>query len=206
MLTTVCPKSVTLKDGRSVLIRPLAREDIRILRAFFLDLSSEDCLFLRRDVRDPQVIRQWMEDIHSGRLIALVALENERIVATGRLYVMTNEWMQHVGELRLITARTYRQQGLGNLLARELVALAAERGLEKIQAQVMEDDVGAVRMCEAIGFKVEATLRGVVKDRSGKKRNLVIMVNEVAELDRVLEDWIHDSMESAYRVPGPCEG
>ena len=57
-------------------------------------------------------------------------------------------------------------------------------------------------MCEAVGFEKVAVLPGLVKDRSGKKHNLVIMVNEVSKLSRIMENWIQDSLIPAYRVPG----
>ncbi|MFH0982990.1 MAG: GNAT family N-acetyltransferase [Planctomycetota bacterium] len=206
MVTTACPKNVVLKNGRRVLIRPLTRDDLEQLQAFFLKLPEQDRLFLRSDVRDAKRVHRWAEEMDSGHLLALVAMDHDQIVATGRLYYMNHEWMRHVGEIRLITAKTHRHLGLGVLLVRELVDLAGGHGLEKIQAQVVEDSVGAIKMFQAIGFKTEAILKGMVKDQSGKKRNLVIMVNDVQELDRILEDWIQDSMQAAHRVPGPCEG
>jgi L-amino acid N-acyltransferase YncA len=110
--------------------------------------------------------------------------------------------MQHVGHVRLVTARSHRHKGLGGLMARELVALATERDLEKLQAHVVQDNLGAVRMFETIGFATVAVLEGMVKDQSGKSRNLAIMVNDVANLGRIIEDWIHDTIQPAYRVPG----
>lgn len=201
-LTTAYPKTVKLKDHRSVVIRPLAQDDFDLLHASFLALPEEDRIFLRHDVRDPELVREWTRNLDFERCIPLVALDGDQIVGNGRLYMMTHGWMQHVGLIRLITAGTHRHAGLGALILRELVALAEERNLEKLQAQVIEDSVGAVKMCQAVGFETVAILKDMVKDQTGKKRNLAIMVNDVANLSRIMEDWIHDSMQPAYRVPG----
>jgi len=201
-LTTAYPKTVKLKDHRSVVIRPLAQDDFDRLHASFLALPEEDRIFLRHDVRDPELVREWTRNLDFERCIPLMALDGNEIVGNGRLYMMTHGWMQHVGLIRLITAGTHRHAGLGALILRELVALAEERNLEKLQAQVIEDSVAAIKLCQAVGFETAAILKDMVKDQTGRKRNLAIMVSDVANLSRIMEDWIHDSMQPAYRVPG----
>jgi RimJ/RimL family protein N-acetyltransferase len=196
------PKTVKLKDRRTVVLRPLARSDFDQLLAFFRALPEEDLLFLRHDVQDPELLRWWIEELHLAHAVPIVAFDGDELVAGGSLQLITPSWMQHVGQMRLITARTYRNKGLGGLIAHELVGLAAERNLEQLQGYVIEDNLGAIRMCEAVGFEKVAVLPGMVKDRSGKKHNLVIMVNEVSKLSRIMENWIQDSMIPAYRVPG----
>ncbi|UCG15520.1 MAG: GNAT family N-acetyltransferase [Phycisphaerales bacterium] len=202
MLSDSYPKTLKLKDGRSAVLRLLTRDDFEQVRAFLLDLPDEDRLFLRHDVRDPDVVRRWTEDLDLSRMIPLVALEDDSIVATGRLYRLDHGWMRHVGHVRLITARSHRNLGLGGLITRELVALAAERDIEKLQAHVVEDSREAVRMFKTLGFETEAVLKGMVKDQHGQPRNLAIMVNDVVNLSRIMDDWIQDSMIPSFRVPG----
>jgi L-amino acid N-acyltransferase YncA len=195
------PKEAVLKDGRVVTIRLLANGDFDRLRAFFQGLSDEDRLFMRHDVTDPEVVARWVGQIDLERVIPLVAEEGEKIVANSTLHLSNHGWATHVGHLRLVTARTHRHVGLGTLIARELVALAEKRGLEKLQSQVIEDNVGSVKLFEKLGFEVVAVLKDLVKDQKGKKRNLAIMISNVADLERILEDWIHDATIPAFRVP-----
>ena len=202
MLTEAYPKTIKLKDGTEVVLRPLARDDFDDLHLFFRDLPDGDRLFLRHDVSDPQMIRKWTEELDYDRVIPLVALDDDRIVATGSLHIMAHGWMEHVGHIRLVTARSHRQRGLGGLIARELVNLAGGRNLEKLQAHVIADNEGAVRMFETVGFKTVAVLEGMVKDQAGRERNLAIMVNSVANLTQIMEEWIHDLTIPQFRVPG----
>ena len=202
MLTATHRKTLSLPDGRNIVIRPLTEEDFEPLRAFFFSLSDEDRLFLRHDVRDPDLARKWSEDLNTKRMVAIIALEGDQVVGTGRLYFMYHSWMQHVGHIRLITARTHRRLGLGSMLTRELVDVATERGLEKIQAHIVADSAGAVRMLRALGFEQQAVLKDMVKDLTGKRHDLAIWVNDVSELRWILEDWIQDNMIPAFRVPG----
>lgn len=202
MLIDAYPKTVTLKDGTSIVIRPLARTDFDQLLAFFRALPEEDRLFLRHDVADPEVVRRWTEDLDLTRVIPLVAFDGDELVGDGSLHLMSHDWMRHVGHIRLVTARSHRNKGLGALIARELVALAEERKLEKLQAFVVADNRGAVKMLETLGFRKAAVLEGMVKDRTWKSRDLAIMVNDVSNLTEIMEDWIRQSMIPTYRLPG----
>jgi len=202
MPTDVYPKAAKLKDGTDIVIRPLARDDFDRLHLFFRSLPEGDRIFLRHDVSDPEMIRKWTEELDFSRVLPLIALEKGEIVGNGSLHMMNHGWMRHVGHVRLVTANTHRHKGLGGLLSRELVALAEAQNLEKLQAHVIEDNRGAVRMFEAVGFKTAAVLEGMVKDQTGRERNLAIMLNTVANLSRVMENWIQEMMLPSHRVPG----
>ncbi len=202
MLIDTYPKTVALKDGKSVVIRPLVRDDFDQLLTFFRSLPEEDRVFLRHDVSDPEVVRKWTEELDLVRTIPLVAFDDDELVASGSLHIMPHECMEHVGHIRLVTARSHRNKGLGGLISRELVAFAEERNLEKLQAHVVKDNLGAVKMFEALGFQTEAVLKGMIKDRTWKTRDLAIMVNDVANLTQIMEEWIQESMLPSHRVPG----
>jgi L-amino acid N-acyltransferase YncA len=202
MLIEAYPKTVRLKDGSSVVIRPLVRDDFDQLLTFFRSLPEEDRIFLRHDVSDPEVVRKWTEEHDLQRVVPLVAFDGDELVASGSLHIMPHECMQHVGHVRLVTARSHRSKGLGGRITRELVALAEERDLEKLQAHVIKDNLGAVKMFETLGFKTEAVLKGMIKDRTWRTRDLAIMVNDVANLTQIMEAWIQESMLPSHRVPG----
>jgi RimJ/RimL family protein N-acetyltransferase len=202
MLMRAYPKEAALKDGHRIVIRPLNSGDFDKLYAFFQALPEEDRLFLRHDVTSPEIVHKWVGQIDLNRAIPLVAEDGGKIVADGTLRLANHGWSRHVGDIRLVTARTHRGLGLGTVIARELVALAEERELEKLQVQVIEDNIGSVKMCERVGFKMEAVLKDLVKDQRGHLRNLAIMTNDVANLGQIMEDWIQDTMLPQFRVPG----
>ncbi len=202
MLTHAYPRTDALKDGRRITLRALKAEDADQLQAFFAALPEEDRIFLRHDVCDPDLVRQWTEKVDYTTIVPLVALDGDTIVGDGTLHIPVHGWRHHVAHIRLVTARSHRHVGLGGLIARELVALAADRDLEKLQADVIEDNLGAVRMFKAIGFETMAVLPGMAKDQWGRTHNLAVMVNKVANLSRIMDDWIQDAMIPSFRVPG----
>jgi ribosomal protein S18 acetylase RimI-like enzyme len=202
MLTLAYPKTVNLKDGRSVTLRPLTRDDFDDLLSFYRRLPAVDRLFLRHDVSNPNIIRRWTRELDLARVIPILALEGETIVGNGSLHIMAHGWTRHVGHLRLVTATTHRRVWLSRILARELVSLAHEHNLEKIQAQVIADDARAIRVLGSLGFEVCAQLEGMVKDQVGASHDLLIMVNDVSSLRHTIESWLQRSMIASHRVPG----
>ena len=82
-MLTKYPKTVKLKDGAQVQIRPLARDDFDQLLAFFESLPDEDRLFLRHDVRDPELIRKWTEELDLDHVIPLGAFDGDTLVGDG---------------------------------------------------------------------------------------------------------------------------
>ncbi len=202
MSTDDYPKNITLKGGQQVVVRLLNRGDYEALCSYFRRLPAEDRAYSRHDLTDRALIRKWTDEINLHSVIPMTAWDGDRIVAAGSLHIAHHGWMQHIGHLRLTVASTHRRLGLGTKLARELVALAEERGLEKLQVHLIEDHPGPIRMFEAVGFEVVTVIRDLVKDRHGKSRGLAVMINDVANLERVMEDWIQDSMIPAFRAPG----
>ena len=116
------PKTVTLKDGRTAAIRPLAHGDFDKLFAFFQAMPEDDRIFFRHDTRDPDLIRKWTEKIDFDNVVPLVAEDGDEIVGEGTLQITTHGWMRHVGLIRLVTARAHRRNWLGTFIVKELVA------------------------------------------------------------------------------------
>ena len=187
------PKTCHLKDGTEVTLRPLVADDKFNLLNFFRDLPEKDRLFLKEDITEKEVINRWFENLDYDQILPILAEAEGEIVADGTLHMNKYGWSRHVGEIRIVVAEKYQGRGLGSLLAHELVGQAQKAGLEKVQAQVIENEVGAIVMFERIGFQIGAVLKDYVTDIKGGKQNLVIMINDVMELWRKMEDLIQDS-------------
>jgi ribosomal protein S18 acetylase RimI-like enzyme len=196
------PKTVRLKGNRTAVIRPLQKDDFERLLSFFRSLPDDGRMYLRHDVTDPELIRKWTAEMDLEHVIPLVAVEGDTIAADGTLHIASRGWARHVGHIRLVVGPSHRRLGVGTVIARELVDLAEERKLEKLQAHVIENNIGAVRMFERLGFEKAAVLKDMVKDQNGRNQNLAVMINDVARLSQIMEDWIQDSMMPAYRAPG----
>lgn len=193
------PKTMTLKGKEELTLRPAEQADERALVEFFAAVPEEDRLFLKEDVSDPAVVKSWLQHLDHERIFPLLALHGSEVVGDGTLHCNPFGWSRHVGEVRVVVARSWQRKGVGQLLVRELVARAIDRGLEILEANVLEGQHDALRAFERIGFKVETVLKGRATDRTGRRRDVLVMTRDVSELWRRMEDMITD-ME--YRPRG----
>jgi len=174
------PRTIACTGG-DVEIRFLKPGDEAALLAFAQRLTAHDLLFLRRDISQPKVVSAWMQATAADRIVTLLALRGDAVVACATVVVDDLSWSRHVGELRVIVEASMRGQGLGQKLTQECFAVALEMGLEKLTAQMTVDQAGAISVFESLGFRPEALLRDQVKDRDGRKHDIVVLGHEVAK-------------------------
>ncbi|HUN56800.1 MAG TPA: GNAT family protein [Candidatus Binataceae bacterium] len=178
-LATAFPKTATLRDRSHVILRPFGASDRASVCAFFDRVPEDDRAFLKEDVINRTEVEGWLDRLNPGTETMIVAAAPIGIVGTAVLAREAHGWARHVGEIRVVADPVTRRLGLGHVLAETIFALAVRLGLEKIIAQMMADQEGAIRVFELLGFNVEATLRNHVKDRYGHKHDLIVMANDL---------------------------
>lgn len=186
---TTYPRRLSLRQRRSVRVRPMLVEDADALHAFFLRIPSQDLLFLRRDVTNRDVIESWMLDVAAGHTFTLLAERDGRVVGEASIHRSRAPWSTHVGEIRVVVDAEHRQLGLGSALVQIIFLEALERGMEKIVAEMTPDQKGAINVFQKLGFRIEGLLRDHVRDRQGTKRDLVVMAHEVDSGREQLAAW-----------------
>lgn len=120
-------------------------------------------------------------------MMSLVAVAGDEIVGCGAIASDPLSWSPHVGELRVLIGAQARGAGVGRKLTQRLFAMAVEAGLQRIVAQMTVDQTAAIAVFEGLGFRAEALLRGQVRDRNGKRHDIVILGHEVADVLARLE-------------------
>ena len=197
------PKTVKLSSGKEIILRPMESGDEVPLLHFFQSVPAEDRMFFRDDVTNPAVIRRWARTIDYERMIPLLAFDGDRVVADASLHRQASGWSPHVGEIRVSVATDCRGQGLGTALAREIFHLALSLKLEKVMAQMMSCQNAAMAVFESLGFTQEAVLKNYVRDQRGAKHDLIIMMQDVEDFWKHMEDAIaesHRDFSGDYRV------
>ncbi len=183
-LARLGPASVRLRC-----MTPLDREAVwAVTRA----LPEHDLLFLRGDPSRPEALDAWIERIEQEQLATVLAEEHGVISGFATIEPETDPWSLHVAELRVAVAPAQRGRGLGQLLTQEAFAVALAAGIEKITARMTPDQHAAIRTFQGLGFRPEALLQGHVKDREGRKHDLLVLSHDVASFHAMLE---------AYGVP-----
>lgn len=186
------PRTIALHDGRNIELSLLEVADCLGLVEFYRTLPEQDRQVLKDDVTTKEWADRFLRKVATKEVVCLVAKDGGKVVGEGSLYRSLHGWMTHVGEIRLTTARSHRRQGLGLAMARTLVQIATDLGIEKIIVNMMENQLGTRRTFEKLGFQKEAVLPRHVKDISGIKRDLIVMANDVSQIWAAMETLVQD--------------
>lgn len=185
MATTAVPTfPVTVIAGsEEVTIRHLVLGDRAALLAFARSLPEHDLLFLQRDITQEEVVDEWLRETETEQASTLIAETPAGIVGYTTVYQSGLRWTAHVGELRVVVGPQVRGKGLGRILTGQAFAIARARGIEKMVAQMTLDQEAAIATFQGLGFRPEAVLREHVRDRAGRKHDLLVLSHDVARFE-----------------------
>ena len=176
------PREVRLSDGRNVTLRLMEKSDRDSVLAFASALPPDALLFLRKDITDPKVVDEWVRDIGRGQAITVLAEGDGELVGYGSLWRDESFWGRHVGEIRVLVRPDFRDLGVGRRLAFDVFSIAKDLGLDKIIARMTPEQKRTRARLQRLGFTVDAVLRGFVRNRGGKGRDLLVMSSDVGGL------------------------
>lgn len=156
-------------------IRRFRPADRDAMLAFAQGLPEHDLLFLGRDLKHPRVVEAWLAAIDDGWIDSLLAMDGETVLGSVALVRDPLGWSSHVGEVRLLVSAERRGAGLGRDMLQPILAIAIDRGLEKLTAAMTPDQRNSVTLFESLGFRGEALLKDQVRDRAGQPHDLAIL-------------------------------
>jgi GNAT superfamily N-acetyltransferase len=179
------PKHIMLRDGDNVSVRPLEPGDKIRLLEFFERIPEEERYYLKENVASAKVIQGWTTNMDFSKVIPVVAVARDAIVADATLHLNCTPARQHLGEVRIVVDPAYREVGLGGRLIREILDIAAALGLAKVVFELVAlREKEAVCAAERVGFKEVATLEDRVKDFWGNYQDVIMLEIPVADRER----------------------
>ena len=184
-------------NAAELTVRPMAADDRSAVLAFADGLPDHDLLFLRRDIREADVVDQWIAEIESGQMTTLLALADGELIGYASIDRSQLQWSSHVAEIRVVISDSARAKGLGRLLVEQAFQAAVAAGIEKVVARMTPDQKGAVAAFEGLGFRPEGLMRNHVRDLSGEKHDLLVMGLDIVALHGTLEGYGLDEAVAA---------
>ncbi len=151
-------KEFVTKRGRRVLFRPLREgDDIDELLRFINDLVDEDTFITMTERLTREEESKWLSErlkaIEEGRGLTLLALQDERVVASAGVDRMGGRG-GHVGGLGIAVSRGFRDEGIGTELVKKMIALAKEfLKLKMLVLHVFGNNERALYVYRDVGFK-----------------------------------------------------
>lgn len=169
------PKDIPLKDGSRSRLQPLRKEDEKAFHEFFLAVPAPERMFIKHRVTEPEVIRNWCRNIDLGRNLPLLAFIDGKIAGAATLHQQLGGWKRHIGRVSVLVLPKYRGRGLARALVEEIVGLARNLGLERVEAEFIGDQEAAIKMFALLGFSNLVRLENYVKDMQAISHDYILM-------------------------------
>jgi acetyltransferase len=158
-------RSLALKDGTTVLARPVKPEDEELFLEFFKHLSEDDIrlrFFARVKDRSHAFIAR-LTQLDYARAMAFAAIDraNGQLLGVVRLHADVN---YQSGEYAVTVRSDLKGRGLGWALMQLIIAYARAEGLGRIRGQVLAENTTMLAMCRELGFSLtsDPADRGIV--------------------------------------------
>ena len=161
-----------LKNGQEVLLRPIKPEDEPMWLEMFQSLSEESIRyrFFQMLKDTPHEVRVRYCNVDYDREIALVAemVENgkRKILGVTRLSIESDE---KSGEMAFLVSDYWQGLGLGTKMVDYVLDIAKEKGIDKVNAIILQDNYRALSLTKKMGFTIEYLTDGTVKAKLNLK-------------------------------------
>ncbi|MEM3626923.1 MAG: bifunctional acetate--CoA ligase family protein/GNAT family N-acetyltransferase [Candidatus Bathyarchaeia archaeon] len=154
-----------MKDGTSVILRPIKPEDEPLLHELVKSLSEETMRFrffqIIKDLPHETLTRYCNLDY--DREIAIVAeLQKESRKLIG-FSLLASEPIGKSGEFAVVVADQWQGFGLGSKLVDYTIEIARDMKLESIYGYVMSGNLKMINLCTKKGFKMESFDKEIIK-------------------------------------------
>ena len=169
------PKEIKLKDGSKSRLRPLRKDDEKSFYEFFQGIPEGERMFIKHRIADPKVINQWCQNIDLGKNLPLLALIDGKVVGDATLHQQLGGWKRHIGRVSVLVRPEFRGRGLARALVSEIVSLARNLGLDKVEAEFIGEQEAAIKMFALLGFSNLVRLEDYVKDMQAITHDYVLM-------------------------------
>jgi acyl-CoA hydrolase/GNAT superfamily N-acetyltransferase len=160
-------RTITLRDGRSVLVRPARTGDAAILQDLFYRMPPEDVFtrFFRHLTSLPLSTAEHMTSVSFDNEVTLLAVEgdwgSERVVGTVSYY---RDPTSGRADVAFMVDPEWKGVGLGTALRDVIIDVARRRGVVALTADVLVENTAMLRLFRTSGLDVEAhTSRGVTE-------------------------------------------
>ncbi len=146
-----------LPNGTNIVIRPIRPEDVDLERNFTRELSDEAKYFrYMSSVQEltPEMLMRFTQiDYHyEMALIAVTEVDNHEVELGVARYVINPD--KKSCEFALVVSDKWQRQGIGHRLMHHLMEVARDRGLEKMEGEVLSNNFKMLDLMKSLNFSI----------------------------------------------------
>jgi len=150
-------KTVQLNDGTDIVIRPIRPEDAEIEAQFIRDLSDEARYFRfmnsLQELSQEMLVRFTQIDYHNEMALIAVTMTDAGEEQIGVARYTTNLDKTSC-EFALVVSDQWQSRGIAHHLMRNLMDVARDRDLERIQGQVLSKNSRMLDLMTSLNFSI----------------------------------------------------
>lgn len=157
--------TVTLRDGQTVILRPLTLADKLLIEESFDRLSEQSRyrrFFLRMQALPPTLLDALVDVDHHDRE-AIIALSMVRGEALGVARYTRVEDDPEIAEIAVTVVDDWQNRGLGTALLRRLTNQARRQGIRRFSARVLAENPEALLLFSTLGGSSQHFSGGVME-------------------------------------------
>lgn len=174
-------KTITLKDGRSCVLRPANPEDA-VAMIEYLKLTTAETPFLLRNPDECTLTeeeeRTFLQNaLDDEKRVMMVAVADGRVAGNCSLGAIgIRRRVLHRSTLAIALKKEFWNLGIGSAMLDYLSALAQKIGFEQIELEVIEGNTRAKALYEKCGFVETGRHVKAIKYDDGSYRDEFIMI------------------------------
>jgi acetyltransferase len=161
-----------LPNGTNIVIRPIRPEDADLEQTFTRQLSDEAKYFrFMSSIQEltPDMLTRFTQiDYHNEMALIAVTDENNHEIELGVARYVTNPDKKSC-EFALVVSDKWQRQGIGHKLMHHLMEIARDRGLERMEGEVLSNNFKMLDLMKSLYFSIttspdDSSIKEVVID------------------------------------------
>lgn len=153
-----------LRNGQTVLIRPINPEDESMWLEMFKNWSEETIRYrFFEAIKVPHEFSRCTNIDHDRDIDIVAELEEEgykKLLGVVSLFI---EPVCKTGEIAFVVTDSWHRQGIGLKLVDHIIEISKYKKLETIHAVMLQDNYKAIGLMKKMGFNLEFAYDGTVK-------------------------------------------
>lgn len=143
------------KASKEIRIAPITEEHIESFHDCLDSVARERRYLAFVEAPPLESTREFVLSNIARDIPQFAALNGEDVIGWCDISPMRFEGFTHCGRLGMGIHKSFRRLGIGTRLIDQTISKAKEKGLERIELEVLASNIPAIKLYEKVGFVVE---------------------------------------------------